>query len=169
MGSENLKILFKILESYILLDFQGFLSTNFDSILSGMEALFEDFGDDCLVLLAKFANAFLTSAVANNLNILPNSMNSLLFAIFKHFGQKPGTVLRSMMYSVAGRVMLQFPDSMKIIGEKLGMNISNFMVTWCNDMDSITHHDRRKISSMAQLGKNKMFFRMKILYQLERL
>ena len=85
MGSENLKILFKILESYILLDFQGFLATNFDPILNGMEALFDDFGDDCLVLLAKFTNAFLTSAVANNLTILPNSMNSLLFVIFKHF------------------------------------------------------------------------------------
>lgn len=152
MGSENLKILFKILESYILLDFQGFLATNFDPILNGMEALFDDFGDDCLVLLAKFTNAFLTSAVANNLTILPNSMNSLLFVIFKHFGQKPGAVLRSMMYSVSARVMLQFPDSMKIIGEKLGMNISNFMLTWCNDMDSITHHDRRKLSSLAQLG-----------------
>merc|ERR1719402_1427832 len=36
MGSENLKVVFQILECYLLLDFRGFLQTNFNAIISSV-------------------------------------------------------------------------------------------------------------------------------------
>ena len=71
MGSENLKVLFQILDCYILLDFRGFLQTNFDPIVKSATTLFDDFGDECLVILVKFINSFLTSAVVTNVQELP--------------------------------------------------------------------------------------------------
>ena len=108
MGSENLKIIFQILECYMLLDFRGFLQMNFDTIMNSITQLFDDYGDECLILVAKFANTFLTSAVANGVTELPESFNNLLGALFKHFNDTPGPVLKSVMYVVAARVMLQF-------------------------------------------------------------
>ena len=157
MGSENLKVLFQILECYLLLDLPGLLKTNFDPIIAACTSLFDDFGDECLILLVKFVNSFLTSAVANEISDLPASMVNLIGSIFAHFNTQPGPVLRSAMYLVAARVMLQFKHVFSLLLPKLNLNLTLFIKQWCSDMDSITHSDRRKLSAFTIIGESEIF------------
>jgi len=83
------------------------------------------------------------------------SMINLIGTVFKHFQQQPGPVLKSVMYLVVSRIMLQFKYIVPVIVSELDLNLTQFLIQWCTDMDCITHHDRRKLGTLTHLGKVK--------------
>ena len=69
--------------------------------------------------------------------------------------KKPGVILRSTLYSVIGHVMLFYPSVARAILASTD-NGDQLISNWCLSLDSITHHDRRKISALLfiELIKN---------------
>ena len=72
--------------------------------------------------------------------------------------QSLGPVLRSSIYSVVGHTILSFKD----VGRQIlsSINANELVQKWTLALDSITHHDRRKISALLYLGKSYNHFRI---------
>ena len=83
---------------------------------------------------------------------LPMGMLKLVnLCLSKLMTQSPGPVLRSSIYSVIGHTILSFKD----VGSQIlsSINGNDLVQEWTLALDSITHHDRRKISALLYLGK----------------
>ena len=83
---------------------------------------------------------------------LPMGMLKLVnLCLSKLMTQSPGPVLRSSIYSVIGHTILSFKD----VGSRIlsSINGNDLVQEWTLALDSITHHDRRKISALLYLGE----------------
>ena len=83
---------------------------------------------------------------------LPMGMLKLVnLCLSKLMTQSPGPVLRSSIYSAIGHTILSFKD----VGSQIlsSINGNDLVQEWTLALDSITHHDRRKISALLYLGK----------------
>lgn len=149
-GSENIKTIFKIIECYVLLDLKAFvMSSFFGPICSVLQEIFIESNEDSLILQVKFIQCFILSARSNEMPSLPVDILKLVNLCLTKLDQKPGPVLKSIIYSAVGHTMLNF----KTIGLEImkSINGNDFIREWCLALDSITHHDRRKISALLYL------------------
>jgi len=147
-GAENLKICFKILDCYLLLDIYQFTASPwFAAVCTMLSESFDEFTEDSQLLIVKFIGAYNLAAHAQTVAQLPGPMLQLLSHAVGLINVSIGPVLRSCVYSLVAHSMCYYKDSVAVqILENV--NRHEFIGKWCLAMDSITHHDRRKISAL---------------------
>ena len=102
-GAENLKICFKILDCYLLLDIYQFTASPwFAPVCTMLSESFDEFTEDSQLLIVKFIGAYNLAAHAQTVAQLPGPMLQLLSHAVGLINVSIGPVLRSCVYSLVG-------------------------------------------------------------------
>ncbi|XP_055894030.1 importin-11-like [Biomphalaria glabrata] len=154
LGTENLRLILKIIQCYVLLGSREFMQVHSEVLASSLQNLLSDIKTEGMVqilrLIEVILKAFPTEGPSVFQSLLPKILQSIL-------NGEDNCILMSMYLSLFARILLQNHQFLWSVIEHVALEAGSdensifgaLLGNWTERIDIITQPERRKLSALA--------------------